>query len=173
MLKCKCCDKSDFGVNMVRTTKDPVRFLDGAIDTVLGEQEVIEKIEYCFCNVCGKVITEEDLYENYTCPICERDVDTLVGGKCVSCDNAINEMESISMDELKMLFIRQQHYINQITGEKKEAKKNIKKAKEKVIEKKEIPSDIEVENDEDDDILSKIENIEADDIDFDDEMEMD
>lgn len=191
MLKCKCCHKSDFGVNLIKTTKDPVRLLNGEITKVLGEQEVIEEIEYCFCNTCKKPITKDDLYEQVECPVCNRKVNELVNGKCPACDRVSSEMESFSKDDLIRILIKQQMQLEIISNKVEEisnSKSNevktqnskpqdnkIKDAKNEVIKKKEIPSDIsKLKVDEDDDILSRIENLEIEGLDLeDDEVEID
>lgn len=180
MIKCKHCNKSDFGVNMIIITKDPVRFLNGKPDKVLGESEVIEEVEYCYCNICKKQITKDDLYEYIKCPVCNREVDKIVNGKCTTCDEVSKEMETISKEDLIIMLMRQQMQLNSITNQNKvdekveKKKKEVQKAKDKVIAKKEVPSDIStVKSDDADDILAQIENLDTVGLGFEDEVELD
>lgn len=175
MLKCKHCNKSDLGVNLIRTTKDPVRLLDGEVTSVLGAQEVIEEIEYCFCNTCKKAITKKDLYEHIECPVCNRQVDKLVDGKCSECNKVSKQMESFTKDDLISMLIKQQLQIDQIQASLSGKKKEIKKAKEEVLKEKKVSENItKLKETDDDDILSKIENLETEGINFDDdEIELD
>lgn len=166
MLKCKCCKKSDLGVNLIKITKDPVRLLNGEITAVLGAQEVTEEIEYCFCNTCKKPITKDDLYEHVECPVCNRQVNELVNGKCVDCDKISSEMESFSKDDLIRILIKLQMQIEGISDKKKEAPV----VKKEVVKPKKETNDIsKIKLEEDDDILSKIENLEIEGLNFDDD----
>lgn len=174
MLKCKHCNKSDLGVNLVTTTKEPVRLLDGEISAILGEQEVVKTIEYCFCNTCKKPITKDDLYEYVECPMCNKQVDKLVDGKCAECAKITKEMGSFSKDDLIHMLIKMQMQLDELSLSNK--KKEIQKAKVEVTKEKKVPENITKlkEEDDDDDILSKIENLEANGLNFDeDEIELD
>lgn len=193
MLRCKCCNKSDLGVNLIRTTKDPVRLLDGEITAVLGEQEVIEEIDYCFCNVCKKAITKDDLYEYVECPVCGKQVNELIDEKCSTCNEVSKKMESFSKDDLIQMLIKQQVQIDQILNKisgndlsntpKKENNKTKevneeKKTKKEPVKKLDVESQKpkpKIELDDNEDILLKIENLETEGLDFDDydEIEID
>lgn len=182
ILKCKCCNQSDFGVNMIQTIKEPVRILNGKLDKVLGESETTKEIEYCFCNICKKVITNNDLYEHIECPICLRKVDKIVNGKCHQCEEVSKSMETISKEDLILMLMRQQFKLNAITRESKpdvlaSKDKASVKSKDKIKEKeKEIPSDLsKVKNnlDDDDDMLNKINDLDMEDLNLDDEIELD
>lgn len=132
MLKCKHCQGTEFGLTVVETKVSGFRAIDGEVVEQMGEPEVSTDTKISYCFGCNKPITEEDTYENETCPVCGKEVEELVNGRCEDCDAQVKALANMTKEELIMMML-------QGNMPKVEAKPKVatKKKEEKVVAKKE------------------------------------
>lgn len=140
MLKCKCCKGTEFGLTVVETKVSGFRAVGGQVVEQMGEPEISTETKISFCFGCNKSITEEDTYENETCPVCGKEVEELVDGRCIDCDTQVKALANMSKEELIMMMLQgNMPKINttNTTKEVKETKKETKKKETKKSVKKE------------------------------------
>lgn len=133
MLKCKHCKTSDLGAVVTEVKKTPIKLVNGEPVGILGEPEIVSQdMEITYCFTCNKPITQDDLYENETCPICGKEVPELVEGACSECTEQKNKLLSMSREELILMMLKQQ-----MAGATPQAAATEEKSKPKVEPKKE------------------------------------
>lgn len=133
MLKCKHCQGTEFGLTVVETKVSGFRAIGGEVVEQIGEPEVKTETNISYCFGCNKPITEEDTYENETCPVCGKEVEALVNGRCADCDEQVNALANMSKEELIMMML--QGNMPKIEAKPKAA---AKKKEEKPVAKKEV-----------------------------------
>lgn len=106
MLKCKHCKGTDFGLTVTETKVTGYRAVNGEVIECLGAQEPITEQKVTFCFGCNNSITENDLYELETCPVCGKEVDELVDGKCHDCDAQVKMLANMSKEELILMMLQ-------------------------------------------------------------------
>lgn len=142
MLKCKCCGKSDFGVTLKEIKVTPVKMVNGEAVAILSEPETSQDYEVNFCFTCNKPITQDDLYENETCPVCGKEVPELVNGVCPHCNEEKNKLMNMSQEELILMLLKQQNGVS-VTAPSNAAPVNDTPAQEEVAPEKEEKAETE------------------------------
>lgn len=95
MLKCKKCGCSDFGVEARQVMAMPYRLTNGEQTPLAEQADVKNELEYKFCFGCNAPITEADLYEKANCATCGNEVDELIDGNCVACNDKIVKAKAL------------------------------------------------------------------------------
>ena len=147
MIKCKHCNGTKFGVEVVNTKTVSAIAINGEIVKMLDDTESNqEKIVYKFCPGCNKPITEDDLITTEKCTICGKE-DDLVDGKCKDCQELSNQLSKMSQDELLKMILesKSNNSNNNEVKKSKDSKKNDDKVEEtpKVNNEEFPPKEIE------------------------------
>ena len=132
MIRCKHCGKSELGAIAVEVKKTPIKLVNGEPAAILGEAEITQDLEITYCFTCNKPITQEDIIENETCPICGKVVPELVDGKCSECADEVNKLLNMSKEELILMMLKGQMSANTV---KKEAAADVVEEKKEGVKK--------------------------------------
>lgn len=143
MLKCKHCRGTEFGVTLTEVKTTPVKMKDGEAVGMLAEPQIEQSYEVNFCFTCNQNITEADLIENETCPVCDAIVPELVDGACPDCTAQKKKLLNMTKEELILMMMKQQMHPAQASPAKavEDQKKTVKKAE--VKEEAETPVKVE------------------------------
>lgn len=135
MLKCKHCKGTEFGVTLTEVKTTPVKMKDGEAVGMLAEPVVEQSYEVNFCFTCNQNITEADLIENETCPVCGVEVPELVDGACPDCAAQKKKLLSMTKEELILMMMKQQmqsaHPAVSATSVEKEPKAKVEEEQKK------------------------------------------
>lgn len=109
MKRCKHCGETHFGVVVKEIKESRYRVINGKAEEMLGEPEVKSETNIVYCFTCKAPITDEDIVENETCPVCGKVTEELVNGRCKECDDKVKSFSKMTKEQIIMMMMQQQH----------------------------------------------------------------
>lgn len=106
MKKCRHCKGTNFGVTVTETKVSRFRVINGKAEEMLGEPEITSKTDIVYCFTCNNAITEEDVFENETCPVCGKITEELVNGRCKECDEKVKSYSKMTKEQIIMMMMQ-------------------------------------------------------------------